>query len=160
MPIQVRPATRADIETIVAFNLAMALETEGKSLDREVLHTGVRAIFDDPGKGVCYVAEIDGEIAGSLMITTEWSDWENQYYWWIQSVYVIPDARGMGIYKALYRYVYDLARSGGQVRGFKLYVERNNLTAKKVYEALGMNRADHDIYETPGSLGDDPPKHG
>ena len=29
-------------------------------------------------------------VTGSLMLTTEWSDWSNCNYYWIQSVYVRP----------------------------------------------------------------------
>jgi GNAT superfamily N-acetyltransferase len=160
MPITIRDATTEDIITLAAFNFALALETENKTLDRDELRMGVAAIFDDPEKGVYYIAEIDGRVVGSLMITTEWSDWENSYYWWIQSVYVHPDYRGKGIYKALYRHTSDLARSHGRVRGLKLYVERDNQTAKKVYEKLGMIQAAHDIYETPRPMAKDPPEDG
>jgi len=160
MAITVRNADKRDIGALVEFNSALALETEGKRLERDELRRGVAAIFDDPDKGAYYVAEYGGRRAGTLMITTEWSDWENAYYWWIQSVYVLPEFRGKGIYKALYRHVRDLARSHGQVRGFKLYVEQNNQTAKQVYEKLGMSRAVHDIYETAEPLNGDPSRDG
>jgi GNAT superfamily N-acetyltransferase len=158
MPIKIRDAAVEDIDTLIAFNEALALETENKTLRREDARCGVKAVFDDPAKGSYYVADLDGGVAGSLLITPEWSDWENAYFWWIQSVYVLPDFRGQGIYKALYRHACGLARSSGQVRGLKLYVEQNNYTAKKVYEKLGMVRAVHDIYETREPIDRDSPK--
>ncbi|MEJ2720206.1 MAG: GNAT family N-acetyltransferase [bacterium] len=148
MAITIRNATSGDTDTLAAFNTALALETEGKILEIETARLGVGAVLDDPAKGAFYIAEFDGRTAGSLLITPEWSDWENSYFWWIQSVYVLPEFRRHGIYKALYRHIEDLARSSGRVRGLKLYVEKNNHAAKAVYEKLGMTRAAHEIYET------------
>ncbi|MBR3859526.1 MAG: GNAT family N-acetyltransferase [Bacteroidaceae bacterium] len=40
---------------------------------------------------------------GSLMLTREWSDWNNQWYWWIQSVYVTPEHRRQSIRRCIRR---------------------------------------------------------
>ena len=83
-------------------------------------------------------AERNGESAGSLMVTFEWSDWRNGRFWWIQSVYVRPDWRRQGVFSALYRHVELLASNTPQVIGLRLYVEENNKRAQRTYKALGM----------------------
>jgi GNAT superfamily N-acetyltransferase len=143
----VRLATAADLEALVEFNQAMALETEGKRLDPETLGSGVAAVFDDDSKGFYVVADNDGTVAAGLMVTFEWSDWRNSWFWWIQSVYVLPRYRGQGIYGQLYEYVKRLAAAKGNVCGFRLYVENSNLTARGVYEKVGMRESHYRMYE-------------
>ena len=142
----IRTATENDAEALVEFNQAMAMETEGKMLDRDTLAKGVRAVFGDPGKGFYVVAEQDGQISGGLMVTYEWSDWRNGWFWWIQSVYIRPEARGKGIYSKLYGFVREKAEKEN-VCGFRLYVEKDNEHAKKVYEKLGMKETYYLLYE-------------
>ena len=147
MTIFIRPATEEDAETIAAFNSAMAIETESVCLPEQVALPGAIAVFNDPRLGFYIVAETEGDISGSLMITYEWSDWSNEMYWWLQSVYVAPEHRRKGIYTALYSHVLNMARETGNVRGIKLYVYYDNKRAQSVYESLGMQRSRHHIYE-------------
>jgi len=83
--ILIRPATLEDVEFLVTGNASMALETEGRPLDTQTLRAGVCAVFDDSARGFYLIAEIDGQPAGQMMITYEWSDWRNGAFWWIQS---------------------------------------------------------------------------
>lgn len=148
--IAVRIAERNDISSLVRFNQAMAFETEGKRLSDEVLSEGVAAVFGDRGKGFYVVADDGtGKIIGGLMITYEWSDWRNAWFWWIQSVYILPEARGKRIYSRLYDFVKEMAAKRGDVFGFRLYVEKENSHAKSVYEKVGMDPTDYLIYEEP-----------
>ena len=105
--IVIRPATTGDAADIVEFNQAMALETEGKQLGSPILSAGVAAVFEDSQKGFYVVAETAGTVVGGLMVTFEWSDWRNGWFWWIQSVYVRPEWRGRNIYGRLYDFVKD-----------------------------------------------------
>jgi ribosomal protein S18 acetylase RimI-like enzyme len=107
----------------------------------------VRGLFGRPGQGFYLIAESDGQPVGCLMVTYEWSDWRNKVFWWIQSVYVLPDFRGRGLYKALYADVRRRAAEDGGVCGFRLYVEKENLKAQRVYEHLGMHEAPYLMYE-------------
>jgi ribosomal protein S18 acetylase RimI-like enzyme len=145
--MNIRPAQKEDVVSLVEFNQAMALETEGKRLDAQVLRGGVEAVFRDMQKGFYVVAENDGKIAGGLMITFEWSDWRGQWFWWIQSVYILPEYRGQGIYRMLYEFVKDKAKESKDVCGFRLYVEKENERAQKVYEKLGMKSSHYLMYE-------------
>jgi len=144
--MNIRLATEADINPLVEFNQAMALETEGKHLDAGKLRPGVSAVFGDPNKGFYVVAEDGRRIVGGLMVTFEWSDWRNGWFWWIQSVYTLPEARGKGVYRRLYEFVKSKAK-GQNVCGFRLYVEKENELAQKVYEKLGMERTYYLMYE-------------
>lgn len=146
--MNIRLATEKDATALVDFNQAMAMETEGKSLDRDVLEKGVRAVFHDSKKGSYVVAEDNGAIIGGLMVTYEWSDWRNGWFWWIQSVYILPEARGGGIYSRMYAFVKEMAAKDEEgVCGFRLYVEKDNERAQKVYSKLGMTASDYLMYE-------------
>jgi ribosomal protein S18 acetylase RimI-like enzyme len=143
----VRLATADDIETIVQFNIAMASETEAKELPLAVLRSGVAAAISDPTLGRYFLATDGTEVTGQLMLTTEWSDWRNGQMWWIQSVYVRPDCRRRGVFRALYRYVEQLASTTAGVVGLRLYVECNNQVAQGVYKELGMRDAGYVVFE-------------
>lgn len=142
-----RPARSTDATVIAEFQLAMALETESLTLDRETCQRGVAAVFEFPAHGHYFVAERDGEVIGSLLITHEWSDWRNGLVWWIQSVYVVPAARGKGVFTGLYAYVRQLAAAEPTVRGLRLYADRRNKAAHEVYTRLGMNGDHYQVFE-------------
>jgi GNAT superfamily N-acetyltransferase len=137
----------ADLETVVGFNIAMALETEGKSLEKGRVHQGVKAVLNSDRLGIYLLAEINHRVVGQLLITTEWSDWRNGYFWWVQSVYVVPDCRRHGVYRALDRQVRTEALREGNVCGLRLYVDRDNHIAQLAYESLGMAPSNYKMYE-------------
>lgn len=143
----VRKAGFDDLETIVQFNINMALETESKYLNKGIVSEGVKSLLRDTQKGFYLVAQHEAEILGSLMITTEWSDWRNGDFWWIQSVYVLEKARRQGIYSQLYEKVKELALASGEVCGIRLYVENNNEIAQKTYDKLGMVDSHYKVLE-------------
>ncbi|MEP6945416.1 MAG: GNAT family N-acetyltransferase [Acidobacteriota bacterium] len=144
--MNIRLATAEETDALVEFNQAMALETEGKELDPEVLRGGVAAIFIDAQKGYYVVADDKGRIVGGLLVTYEWSDWRNSWIWWIQSVYIRPEARGQKIYSRLYDFVKERA-AGENVFGIRLYVENDNSHAQLVYEKVGMQPSHYLMYE-------------
>ena len=143
----IRYASIDDAEILAGFNRAMAVETEDKDLPADTALSGVKNLMAHPQWGFYLVAERDGQIAGSLMITFEWSDWRNGLFWWIQSVYVDPAYRRRGLYSAMYRFVKIEASKRPDVCGFRLYVEQENVTAQQTYEYLGMARTAYFLYE-------------
>lgn len=145
--MNIRLANASDAADLVEFNQAMALETEGKRLDSQVLKSGVEAVFSDEKKGFYVVTEADAKIVGGLMVTFEWSDWRNSWFWWIQSVYILPEYRGRSIYRLMYEFVKNKANQEKNVCGFRLYVEKENVNAQKVYEKLGMESSHYLMYE-------------
>ena len=144
--ISIRKATPDDAPAIIAFQKAMALETEDLELKSELINNGVMAVFRDSGKGEYYVAEENGTVVASLMITFEWSDWRNANIWWFQSVYVIPEYRRMGIFRMMYEHVKKEGIARG-IAGLRLYVESENTRAQKTYEAMGMNGQHYRTFE-------------
>ena len=145
--IHIRRAEPADFGFIAESNIAMALETEELALDEARVRAGVGAVLSNDSFGFYLVAEIDGNPAGQLMVTYEWSDWRNGLFWWIQSVYVRPEHRRKGVYTALHRHVAEAAQAEGGVCGIRLYVEQDNTTAQRVYESLDMYRTRYQMYE-------------
>jgi GNAT superfamily N-acetyltransferase len=147
-PFTLRDARPDDESTIVAFNRALAHETEHKDLAIDVVTRGVRRVLVDPARGRYFVAVVDDAVVGQLMITREWSDWRDGWFFWIQSVYVAPAHRRRGLYRALHAHVVDVARAQGDVCGVRLYVEPDNERARRTYLALGMSHT-YDVMEQP-----------
>ena len=135
-----------DIDTIVQFQADMAMESEGCVLNKEKVTKGVTAAMLDDSKGIYWVAKYEGRTIGSLMITREWSDWNNEWYWWIQSVYVTPEYRKQGVYKAMYQKVKDAAKENN-VSQIRLYADKTNLSAQKAYQSLGMHESHYLMFE-------------
>lgn len=143
--ILVRRARFEDASFIVRSNLAMAWETEEKKLDETVLEKGVSVLLKDDHWGHYWVAEAERPV-GCCMVTYEWSDWRNGLFWWLQSVYVVPEMRRKGVFTALYHKVRGEAARQGMC-GLRLYVEKENTRAQKTYEALGMGVTHYRLFE-------------
>jgi GNAT superfamily N-acetyltransferase len=144
--IKIRKATPTDSADIIDFQQKMAWETENLLLSGEVVTKGVGAVFGNDSLGQYWVAEENGKVVASLLITYEWSDWRNARVWWFQSVYVLPAHRRNGIFRSMYLSVKEEAEKQN-VAGLRLYVETNNHRACKTYESLGMNNEHYRMYE-------------
>lgn len=138
MSLTIRSAAPSDLPLIVEFNRLLAQESEGKALDPAVLARGVERVLADPNKGRYFLAEEGGEVLGQTMLTTEWSDWRDGWFWWIQSVYVRSEARRRGVFRALYEAIVQAGRHDPEVIGIRLYVEHHNRRAQETYRRLGM----------------------
>ncbi len=147
MSVQIRLATPDDAETIADFNQRLANETENLQLDQNTLLAGVRFLIEHPDNGKYWVAEVEGNIAGQIGVTYEWSDWRNGRMWWIQSVYVHKDFRRLGVFSQLYHHVKQLAMDDTQACGLRLYVEHENDRAMATYDELGMSMTDYRMME-------------
>lgn len=145
--MNIRISNRDDLNLIIDFQLKMAIESEGLILDRDRLSKGVAAVYDNPEKGIYYVAEENGQLIASLLTTYEWSDWRNGTVLWIQSVYVIPEYRGKGVYRQMYEYLKEKVNSDPGLLGLRLYVEKDNISAQKVYERTGMDGEHYRMFE-------------
>ena len=150
-PYEITPAAAADAETVAAFNVALAAESEDLALDPPTVRAGVRAVLADPAKGRYFIARLTegpeaGAVIGQLMVTTEWSDWRNGPLWWVQSVYVRQDRRRRGVFTALFRHVVEAARAAGSP-GVRLYVEGHNAAARATYARLGLKDSGYLVME-------------
>jgi ribosomal protein S18 acetylase RimI-like enzyme len=153
---RIRDARPEDAGVLVDFAVAMAKETEGHLLSPEVVRAGVGSLLADPARGRVVVVEVEGRVVAALMLTLEWSDWRNGWFWWIQSVYVRPEDRRRGHYRRLHDHVRALAAREPDVCGLRVYVERDNLPARATYERLGMRETAYRMYEerpAPGKAG-------
>lgn len=145
--IKIRQGEPKDLETIVEFMIQMAEETENLELNYDVVTHGVKNAIFDEHKGRYYLAEIEDEVVGCLMITKEWSDWRNAWVFWMQSVYIDKNFRKQGVFKALYNYVLKLASENVNVAGTRLYVDLRNTKAIDVYNQIGMNGGHYQVFE-------------
>jgi GNAT superfamily N-acetyltransferase len=145
--LKFRVAVPADVELIAGHNREMAYETEGRVLDGETVRDGAMSVLKDVTNGWYLVAELNGTVVAQCLITLEWSDWRNGHYWWIQSVYVVPEFRRTGVFSAMYAWISAEARGRPDVAGLRLYVEQENLPAHEAYRSLGMKRTPYVMYE-------------
>lgn len=132
---------------IIDFQKAMAFETEGLRLDDQSVNQGVRAVISDPQKGTYYLAHKGGIALGSLLLIPEWSDWRNKTVLWIHSVYLRPEFRSQGIFRHMYQYLQEMIERDDSYAGLRLFVDKRNIKAKGVYEALGMSNEHYELYE-------------
>jgi GNAT superfamily N-acetyltransferase len=144
---EIRKGKLSDLENIVQLQLKMAQETEGLGLDRDVVTKGVRGVFEEPARGTYWVAEEKDKILGVLLAIPEWSDWRNGIVLWIHSLYIVPEARMSGIFKKLYLNLKQQVMQSPELVGLRLYVDRQNESAKRVYDKLGMNKDHYELYE-------------
>jgi len=143
----IRAAKLSDLPTIVDFNCRLAWETEHKRLDAAIITRGVQRALTQPQMCHYFVAESSGQVVGQAMVTFELTDWRDGVLWWFQSVYVAESSRGHGVFRTLFDHILGLAQADPEVRGLRLYVERENGRAQRVYEQLGMVPSGHVVYE-------------
>jgi ribosomal protein S18 acetylase RimI-like enzyme len=149
MTLTIRIAQPRDLDTIVEYNRRLAWETERYALDLERLRAGVAAVLHDAAEALYLVAEADGAVVGQLMLTREWSDWRNGWFYWIQSVYVSADYRRLGVFRTLYRAAVETVEQRPDAVGLRLYVEDHNRSAQQTYLRLGMRIAGYAVLEHP-----------
>lgn len=147
MTRSIRAATRADLDDLVRFQLAMALESEGMKLDETTLRRGISALFDDPRKGAYRVVAEGDRLVGCMLVLSEWSDWRNAEVLWVHSVYVVPEARRTGVFESLYRDLEAEVRANPHLGGIRLYVDKRNHGAQAVYARLGMTKEHYELFE-------------
>lgn len=133
----VRAASEADVPALVDMVLAEAREAEGAALDREVVTAAVTAAFRDPALARYWVLDGPDAPAGAIAAVREWSDWRNAAYWWIQFVYLAPEARGRGLLSRLVDRVKAEARADSAPE-LRLYVHRDNARAIHAYHRIGF----------------------
>ena len=147
MLLNIQLAKESQADLIADFQIQMAKETENLILDFNVVNKGVKTVFNDKSKGCYYVAMLEDKVIASLLITFEWSDWRNGFVWWIQSVFVLPQYRGQKVFNKLYHYLKSKVESNDEISGLRLYVDKSNIAAQKVYEKMDMNGNHYQLFE-------------
>lgn len=144
---RIQTALPEHLDLLIAFQQAMAKESEGMELSQKTLYEGIKAVLENPTKGKYYIALHGNEVAGCMMHTYEWSDWRNAYVIWIQSVYVKPEYRRRGVFRQFYAFTQKQVQENKQFCGIRLYVEQNNEAAIATYRALGMDDGHYRLFE-------------
>jgi len=147
MNLCIREAKLEEAELIIRYQIEMAKESEGMTLDPARVEPGVNAVFRDPSKGQYFVALLDDVVIGCTLIQYEWSDWRNRTVLWIHSLYVTPLHRGKGVFRAIYDLLKKRVAGSQALGGIRLYVDQRNETAISAYEKIGMTREHYHLYE-------------
>ena len=136
-----------ELEFIINAQVLMAKETEDLVLDPGIVKKGVHGLYNNDQFGKYYLCYEDDRPIASLLTTYEWSDWRNGICLWIQSVYVLPAYRGKGVFSLMYQYLQDLVEKTPEYTGLRLYVDKRNTSAQKVYQKVGMTNEHYELYE-------------
>lgn len=147
MNLTIRCATQADLEILVAFNQALAVETESRPLNETVLRQSMQAILDDPRKGVYWLACEGEKVVGQLMYVYEWSTWRNANFMWLTDLYVLPAYRKQGVFHALQSYAMDFYRAQKDVIGIRFYVDKDNTSVVPLYKKVGWKESNYNLWE-------------
>ena len=143
MKFKVRKANLNDLDQLVKFIAAEADEAEGISKSTANIRNGIKSGLENPDIARYWVIEgTDGSLIGSVSVVKEWSDWNCAFYWWIQSMYIIPSHRGQGLMEALLETVKHSARNENALE-LRLYVHEGNKRAIKAYQKAGFSDTDY-----------------
>ena len=136
----IRPATVEDSDLLVSFTLSEALDSERRALIRAEVQRGVAGAFATPPKARYWVVESGGRVVASASVVTEWSNFRGGDYWWIQSLYILPEHRGRGLVDVILRHLVGEAKAGGAI-DLRLYGYNTNARALRAYERFGFKQA-------------------
>jgi len=143
--MKVRKAVLQDLPILLEFTMEEAREAEGSAGAFDNLEQGVRRALEDDSKAMYWVLDDESGVAiGSISALREWSDWKAGYYWWIQSVYVVPAQRGKGCFDLLLKTVVEEMEKQGGLE-LRLYVHRDNGRATGAYRKSGFETLPYQI---------------
>ncbi|MEI8203467.1 MAG: GNAT family N-acetyltransferase [Bacteroidota bacterium] len=145
--IRIRKALPEDSIKIIEYQINFAQETENLSLNKTELQKGVEFIFNNPTVGQYYVAVYDMKVVGFCLTLNEWSDWRNGRVIWVDTIYVDSEHRGMGVSKELIKKVKEVVAQSFEYKGVRLYINKDNIHAQRLFESLDMNANHYKLYE-------------
>jgi ribosomal protein S18 acetylase RimI-like enzyme len=77
-------------------------------------------------------------------VVTEWSDWHGSHYWWVQSLFILPEHRGRGVVDIILDRLAQEAQAAGAL-DLRLYVHTSNRRALAAYRRCGFAPAPYAI---------------
>ena len=141
MTVTIRPATPADISTIMAFVRELAAferEPDAVTSTEAMLH---ESLFGAHPAAEAIVAELDGRSVGTAVFYHNFSTWTGVRGIWLDDLYVTPAARGSGAGRALLSHLAGIAVDRG-CRRFEWCVLDWNARAIDFYRKVGAEAMD------------------
>lgn len=148
-PFHIRPFRTGEPALIAARQSVLYAESHGWGRELEVIEGEVTAAFlrdFDPAREQCWVAEIDGVMAGAVFVTDEGDGLAR-----LRLLHVEPFARRRGIGEALVARCVGFARETGYT-ALTLWTHTVLESARRIYAAQGfrcVETAVHDRFGVP-----------
>lgn len=146
--------SNANFSDVFKMIIDMALETENKTLDPEIIKKSLNVLINNKQFGYYAVAleENNTDVAsykGMNQMTYEYNILSNKISFWLQSVMVKKEHRKKGVFKSLVKFSEELVIKDKENNKsvLKLYVDGDNKNAQKVYFNLGFTTINELFYE-------------
>jgi GNAT superfamily N-acetyltransferase len=105
MSVVIRPARPGDAALIISLISALAeyekLSHEAKATEADIL----RDLFGEAPKVFCEIAEWQGKPVGFALWFYTYSTFQGRHGIWLEDLFVVPEARGVGAGKALLQHL-------------------------------------------------------
>jgi GNAT superfamily N-acetyltransferase len=138
MTVTVRPAAPADAPLIHSFIVALA-EYEKLSHEVEATEADIaNALFGDHPRLFCDIAEADGVPVGFAVWFYSYSTFTGRHGIYLEDLFVVPEARGLGAGKALLKRLAERCRDEGLTR-LEWAVLDWNAPSIAFYDSLGAS---------------------
>jgi GNAT superfamily N-acetyltransferase len=135
MAVAVRPATLADAPTIAAFVDALSIEEGYPAPPFRAQHVRVEGFGPAP-RFYVLIAELDGRATGYALYYPAYDTDHAARGFYLQDLYVRPEARPRGIGRALMTALARVCRTDGGAYLFWNALERNQ-AARAFYQRIG-----------------------
>lgn len=153
MALNIRDGQRQDAAQAYALVHALAAH-EGAEHDLKITAEAFEAAaFSNPPQMGFMVAELDGEIVGTVTYVQRFHIWNNCDIFQLDDLYVLPKARGSGLGRKLLLALGAKAKAIGA--GVKWEVNAENEGAIRLYRRIGARVTDKGVcWWTPENIPD------
>lgn len=135
MPVTIREVRASDRDAWQALWTAY-LEFYKTTVPDQVYDvTFARLLGDDPQDYTCLVAEADGRLVGLTHYVFHRHNWRVENVVYLQDLFALPAARGLGVGRALIEAVYAAADAAGCPSVYWT-TQDDNHTAQKLYDRI------------------------
>jgi GNAT superfamily N-acetyltransferase len=139
--MQIRPATIADTDEILALIYELAVYEKAPQEARATREQIIEGFFNESPKVFCEIVEVDGAIVGLAIWFLNYSTWQGKHGIYLEDLFVRPQYRGKGYGKALLKHLAAICEERGYGR-FQWWVLDWNTPAIEFYKSLGAKAMD------------------